>query len=122
MTDKTRTPHGQKQFEKKREADSAMSQYDAEGRAVRANLEKARARVSARRPPRRVGAASKAKKAAAKPAKKEAPASSPTGSPISKRAAFAPEGIIPKAGTGFRIRIMPRQSKRSVRVLAGEHH
>lgn len=76
MTDKTRTPHGQKQFEKKREADSAMSQYDAEGRAVRANMEKLRAlrlakeaAEAASAPPARVKKAS-----ASKPAKKEAPA------------------------------------------------
>ena len=75
MTDKTRTPHGQKQFEKKREADSAMSQYDAEGRAVRANMEKLRALRLAKEAAEAASAPPpKAKKAAAKPAKKEAPA------------------------------------------------
>ena len=72
MTDKTRTPHGQKQFEKKREADSAMSQYDAEGRA---NMEKLRALRLAKEAAEAASAPPpKAKKAAAKPAKKEAPA------------------------------------------------
>jgi hypothetical protein len=47
MTEKTRTPHGQAQFEKKqvaaREGEKAMAHYEAQGRAVRANMEKLRA-------------------------------------------------------------------------------
>lgn len=58
--------------DKKQDAASAMAQYDAEGRAVRANMEKLRAlrlaKEAASAPPAKV------KKAAAKPAKKAAPA------------------------------------------------
>ena len=82
MSEKTRTPNGQAQFEKKqtnaREGEKAMAQYDAEGRAVRANMEKLRALRLAREaaeaaaapavPVRKKGAAPKKTKAAA-PAK-----------------------------------------------------
>lgn len=64
-------PHGQKS-----NGDKALTQYEAEGRAVRANMEKLRAlrlakeaAEAASAPPAKVK-----KKAAAKPAKKEAPA------------------------------------------------
>ncbi|CAN5515753.1 hypothetical protein BH10PSE11_BH10PSE11_38990 [soil metagenome] len=64
-------PHGQK-----RDGDKAMVQYDVEGRAVRANMEKLRAlrlakeaAEAAAAPPAKVK-----RTAAAKPAKKEAPA------------------------------------------------
>lgn len=62
--------------DKKQDAASAMAQYDAEGRAVRANMEKLRAlrlakeaAEAASAPPAKVKRA-----AAAKPAKKAAPA------------------------------------------------
>ncbi|MDO8980490.1 MAG: hypothetical protein Q7V17_14780 [Afipia sp.] len=65
-------PHGQKSA-----GDKGLTDYEAEGRAVRANMEKLRALRLAREaaegaaaPPARA----KAKKATAKPAKKEAPA------------------------------------------------
>lgn len=44
---KTRTAHGQAQFEKKqvaaREGEKAMAHYDAQGRAARVNMEKLKA-------------------------------------------------------------------------------
>lgn len=47
MSEKTRTPTGQAQFEKKqvaaREGEKAMAHYDAQGHAVRANMEKLKA-------------------------------------------------------------------------------
>ncbi|MES2752116.1 MAG: hypothetical protein V4661_12170 [Pseudomonadota bacterium] len=47
MSEKTRTPHGQAQFEKKqvaaREGEKAMAHYDAQGRAARINMEKLKA-------------------------------------------------------------------------------
>lgn len=77
MNEKTRTPNGQAQFEKKqinaREGEKAMAHYDAEGRAVRANMEKLRAARLAREaaaPPVPV----KKKAAAAKKTKAAAPA------------------------------------------------
>jgi hypothetical protein len=82
MSEKTRTQNGQAQFEKKqtnaREGEKAMAQYDAEGRAMRANMEKLRALRLAREaaeaaaapavPVKKKGAAPKKTKAAA-PAK-----------------------------------------------------
>jgi|GEM_PF-842186 hypothetical protein len=65
-------PHGEKS-----DGDKALTQYEAEGRAVRANMEKLRAlrlakeaAEAAAAPPARA----KTRKVAAKPAKKEAPA------------------------------------------------
>ncbi len=62
--------------DKKQDAGSAMAQYDAEGRAVRANMEKLRALRLAKEAAEAASAPPpKAKRAAsAKPAKKEAPA------------------------------------------------
>ncbi|HAP48847.1 MAG TPA: hypothetical protein DCR30_16175 [Afipia sp.] len=62
--------------DKKQDAGSAMAQYDAEGRAVRANMEKLRALRLAKGAAEAASAPPpKAKRAAAaKPAKKEAPA------------------------------------------------
>lgn len=65
--------------EKKRAAvqngNKTLAQYDAEGLAVRANMEKLRALRLAREAAEAAAAPAKAvKKAAAKPAKKEAPA------------------------------------------------
>ncbi len=63
-------PQGQKPG-----GDKAMAQYDVEGRAVRANMEKLRALRLAKEAAEAASAPPpKAKKAAAKPAKKEAPA------------------------------------------------
>ncbi|MBV5271555.1 MAG: hypothetical protein JZU55_18710 [Afipia sp.] len=68
MSEKTRTPTGQAQFEKKqinaREGEKAMAQYDAEGRAVRLAREAAEA----------ASAPVKAVKKAAAPKKKKAEA------------------------------------------------
>jgi hypothetical protein len=80
MSEKTRTPTGQAQFEKKqinaREGEKAMAQYDAEGRAVRANMEKLRALRLAREAAEAASAPVKAvkKAAASKKKKAEAPA------------------------------------------------
>lgn len=63
-------PQGQKPG-----GDKAVAQYDVEGRAVRANMEKLRALRLAKEAAEAASAPPpKAKKAAAKPAKKEAPA------------------------------------------------
>lgn len=79
MSEKTRTPHGQAQFEKKqvnaREGQKAMAHYDAEGRAMRANMEKLRALRLAREAADAASApAVPVKKAAAKKKKAAAPA------------------------------------------------
>jgi hypothetical protein len=79
MSEKTRTPTGQAQFEKKqinaREGQKAMAHYDAEGRAMRANMEKLRALRLAREAAEASAAPVKAvKKAPAKKKKAEAPA------------------------------------------------
>lgn len=78
MSEKTRTPTGQAQFEKKqinaREGEKAMAQYDAEGRAVRANMEKLRALRLAREAAEAASAPVKAVKKAASPKKKKAEA------------------------------------------------
>ncbi len=76
MSEKTRTPTGQAQFEQKqinaREGQKAMADYDAQAVAVRANMEKLRAlrlaREAAEPPVKAV------KKAPAKKKKAEAPA------------------------------------------------
>lgn len=83
MSEKTQTPHGQAQLEKKqigtRDGAAAMAQYDAEGRAVRANMEKLRAlrlakeAAEAAAAPARVVKRPGVKRAAA--AKKKEPAS-----------------------------------------------
>lgn len=65
-------PHGQKS-----DSNKSLTQYEAEGRAVRANMEKLRALRLAREAAEAAAAPpakAKARKAAAKPAKKEAPA------------------------------------------------
>jgi hypothetical protein len=63
-------PHGQKN-----DGGKALTQYEAEGRAVRANMEKLRALRLAKEAAEAASAPPvKAKRAAAKPAKKEAPA------------------------------------------------
>jgi hypothetical protein len=83
MNDEMRTPAGQAQFEKKqinaREGEKAMADYDAEGRAVRANMEKLRALRLAREAAEAAAAPAKAvKKSASRKAgtkaAKEAPA------------------------------------------------
>jgi hypothetical protein len=79
MNEKTRTPTGQAQFEKKqinaREGQKAMADYDAEGRAMRANMEKLRALRLAKEAAEAAAAPAKAvKKAPAKKKKAEAPA------------------------------------------------
>ena len=63
-------PQGQKPS-----GDKVMAQYDVEGRAVRANMEKLRALRLAKEAAEAASAPPpKAKRTAAKPAKKEAPA------------------------------------------------
>lgn len=79
MNEKTRTPTGQAQFEQKqinaREGQKAMADYDAEGRAMRANMEKLRALRLAKEAAEAAAAPAKAvKKAPAKKKKAEAPA------------------------------------------------
>jgi len=84
MSEKPRTPHGQAQFEKKqinqRDGEKAMAQYDAEGRAMRANMEKLRAMRLAREAAEAAAAPASAvkrtgvKRAAAKKKEATAPA------------------------------------------------
>lgn len=78
MSDKTRTPHGQAQFEKKqinaREGQKALAQYDAEARAVRANMEKLRALRLAKEAAEAAAAPPAPAKKAAAPKKKKAEA------------------------------------------------
>ena len=71
---KSRTAHGQAQFEKKqiaaREGEKAMAHFDAQGRAVRANMEKLKALRLAKEAAD--AAAAPAEKPAAKKKKKAA--------------------------------------------------